>query len=78
MVPSVVINLADSLKRPAIGGGQASAAEAGSVAVEVVVVEVVVEEVVVEVAGAVAAEEAVEGADGDVSIRVLNAAEAET
>ena len=74
MVPSAVINLADALKHPAIGGDQASGAEAGSAGVEGEV------EVVV---GAVAADEEVaageeaEAGDGDVSVRVSNAADAE-
>jgi len=69
MVPSVTINLADSLKRPAIGGGQASAgAEAGSAGGV---------ERGVGVLGAVAADEEAEGADGDVFIAASNAAEAE-
>ena len=75
MVPLAIINLAESLKRPAIGGGQASAgaeaasagAEAGSAAVGRGV----------EVAGAGAADEEAEGDDGNVFIRVSNAAEAE-
>ena len=68
MVPSATINLADSLKRPAIGGGQASAAaEAASAGVERGV----------EVVGAEAADEEAEGDDGDVFIMVSNAAEAE-
>lgn len=65
-MPSVAINLADLLKGPALEGGQASGAEAASAVV------------VVEVVGAVAADEEAAGGDGDVSIRVLNAAEAET
>ena len=73
MVPSATINLADSLKRPAIGGGQASAgAEAGSAGVERGV-----EVVGAAVVGAEAADEEAEGDDGDVFIRVSNAAEAE-
>jgi len=68
MAPSETINLADSLKRPAIGGGQASAgAGAGSAGVERGV----------EVVGAEAADEEAEGDDGDVFITVSNAAEAE-
>jgi len=76
MVPSVTINLADSLKRPAIGGGQASAgAEAGSAGgVERGGVGVVG---VVGGVGAVAAEEEAEGADGDVFVTASNAAGAE-
>jgi hypothetical protein len=72
MVPSATINLADSLKRPAIGGSQASAAAeaasagAGSAGVERGV----------EVVGAEAADEEAEGDDGDVFITVSNAAEA--
>jgi len=70
MVPSATINLADSLKRPAIGGGQASAgAEAGSAGG-------VERGVGVGVVGAVAEEEA-EGADGDVFVTASNVAGAE-
>jgi len=75
MVPSATINLADSLKRPAIAGGQASAgAEAGSAGVERGV-EVVGAEAADEEAEA--AEEEAEGDDGEVFITVSNAAEAE-
>ena len=78
VVPSVTINLADSLKRPAIGGGQASAgAEAASVGAGSAGVDGGVEVVGAEVADEEAADEEAEGDDGDVFVRVSNAAEAE-
>jgi hypothetical protein len=69
MVPLAIINLADSLKRPAIAGGQASAgAEAASAGAGSAGVERGVEVVGAEAADeeAEAADEGAEGDDGDV------------